>query len=45
MKLARKIDESASDVVEYGMVTRCCGDATDRYIDRVLYIAVVRGRW
>ena len=30
MKLARKIDESASDVVGYGMVTRChqrCGGA------------------
>ena len=30
-----KIDESASDVVGYGMVTRChqhCGGATDQYI-------------
>ena len=36
---------SASDVVDYGMETRCCGDATDRYIDRVLGVAVARGRW
>ena len=48
MKLAREIDESASDVVSYGMVTRChkhCGGATDQYIDRVVVILVVRGRW
>ena len=48
MKLARKTDESASDVVGYGMVTRChqhCGGATDQYIDRAVDILMVRGRW
>ena len=48
MKLTRKIDESASDVAGYGMVTRChqhYGGATDQYIDRVVDIPVVRGRW
>ena len=28
MKLARKIDESASDVVGYDMVTRCLWEST-----------------
>ena len=40
MKLARKTDESASDVVGYGMVTRChqhCGGATDQFIDRIVH--------
>ena len=48
MKFARKRDESASDVAGYGMVTRShqhCGGATDQYIDRVVDIQVVRGRW
>ena len=48
MKLARKIDEPASDVRGYGMVTRRhqhCGGATDQYIDRAVDIPVVRGRW
>ena len=48
MKLVRKTDESASDVVDYGMVTPChrnCGGATDQYIDRVVEILVVRGTW
>ena len=47
MKLARKSDESASDVVGHGMVSRChphCGGATDQFIDRVVDIPVVRGR-
>ena len=47
MKLARKIDESASDVVGYGMATRChqhCRGATAQYIDRVVDIQVERGR-
>ena len=48
MKLARKINDSASDVASFGMVTRChqpSGGATDQYIDRVVDIPVVRGRW
>ena len=48
MKLARKIDESASDVVGYGMVNRChqhCGGATDQHTDRVVNIPFVHGRW
>ena len=48
MKLARKIDESASDVVGYGMLTRClqhCAGATGQYIDRVVDIPIVHGRW
>ena len=39
MKLARMIDESASDVVGYGMVTQShqhTGGPTDQYIDRVM---------
>ena len=39
IKLARKIDEPASDVEGCGMVTRChqhCGGATDQHIDRVV---------
>ena len=42
------MDESASDVVGYGTVTRChqhCGCATDQCIDRVVDSPVVRGRW
>ena len=46
MKLARKIDESASDVVRYGMATRCHQHgATDQYIDRDVDIPVMSGRW
>ena len=47
MKLARKIDESASDVVGHGLVTRChqhFGGATGQYIDRAVDIPAVRGR-
>ena len=45
MKLARKTDESASDVVGCGMVTQChryCGGATDQYINRDVLVVLRR---